>query len=131
MNDLTNVFGAIICWNIACELNPSWDHSHTKRKESLSVTYDYVETTYLSMNCINLSYAFDTYFVKWRPDACNFIKTEIPIQVFSCEFGDSFKNTFLYRAPPVAKKQCFSSLSYTRRQPRKITELIISSNWFA
>ena len=37
-----------------------------------------------------------------RPEACNFIKKETLAQVFSCEFCKIFKNTFSYRAPPVA-----------------------------
>ena len=36
------------------------------------------------------------------PQACNFIKEETLAQVFSCKFCASFKNTFLYRTPPVA-----------------------------
>ena len=32
----------------------------------------------------------------------NFIKKETPTQVFSCEFCEICKNTFLHRAPPVA-----------------------------
>ena len=31
-----------------------------------------------------------------------FIKKQILAQVFSCEFCEIFKNTFFYRAPPVA-----------------------------
>ena len=34
-----------------------------------------------------------------RPEACNFIKKETVAQVFSCEFCESFKNTFSYRTP--------------------------------
>ena len=34
--------------------------------------------------------------------ARNFIKKETPLQVFSCKFCEIFKNTFFYRAPPVA-----------------------------
>ena len=34
--------------------------------------------------------------------ACNFIKREALAQVFSCEFCEIPKNTFSYRAPPVA-----------------------------
>ena len=31
--------------------------------------------------------------------ACNFIKKETLVQVFSCEFCEIFKNTFFYRTP--------------------------------
>ena len=34
--------------------------------------------------------------------ACNYIKKESLAQVFSCEFCEISKNTFLYRTPPVA-----------------------------
>ena len=34
--------------------------------------------------------------------ACNFIKKEALVQVFSYQFSKIFKNTFLYRALPVA-----------------------------
>ena len=36
-----------------------------------------------------------------RPKACKFIKKEILVQGFSCEFYEIFKNTFFYRTPPV------------------------------
>ena len=36
------------------------------------------------------------------PKACNFIKKETLGQVFSCEFCESSKNTFSYRAPLAA-----------------------------
>ena len=36
------------------------------------------------------------------PQACNFIKKEALAQVFSSEFCEIFKNTFLYRTPLVA-----------------------------
>ena len=29
--------------------------------------------------------------------ACKFIKKEIPAQVFSCEFGEIFKNTYFIK----------------------------------
>ena len=34
--------------------------------------------------------------------ACNFIKKETLVQVFSCDFCEIFKNTFFYRTPLVA-----------------------------
>ena len=36
------------------------------------------------------------------PEACNFIKKETLALVFSCEFCEISKNTFLYRTPLVA-----------------------------
>ena len=38
--------------------------------------------------------------------ACNFIKKETLAQVFSCEFCEIFKNTFLHRTPLVAASVC-------------------------
>ena len=35
------------------------------------------------------------------PDACNFIKKGTLAQVFSCEFNEISKNTFLHRTPLV------------------------------
>ena len=40
-----------------------------------------------------------------KPPACNFIKKEILAQVFSCEFCEISKNTFSYRAPPMAASE--------------------------
>ena len=37
-----------------------------------------------------------------RPKACNFIKNESLVQVFSCEFWEISKSTFSYRTPLVA-----------------------------
>ena len=37
-----------------------------------------------------------------QPQACNFIKIETLVQVFSREFCEISKNTFFYRTPPVA-----------------------------
>ena len=33
--------------------------------------------------------------IRKQPEACNFIKKETLAQVFSCEFCEIFKNTFL------------------------------------
>ena len=38
-------------------------------------------------------------------EACNFIKKEALAQVFFCEFGEIFINTFFYRTPPVATSE--------------------------
>ena len=37
------------------------------------------------------------FLMKLQAKACNFIKKETLAQVFSCEFWESFKNTFSYR----------------------------------
>ena len=40
-----------------------------------------------------------------KSSACNFIKKETLVQVFSCEFCDISKNTYSYRTPLVAASQ--------------------------
>ena len=47
-------------------------------------------------------------------EACNFIKKETQAQVFSCEFCEISKNTFSYRATPVAA----SMLSFRNSEGR-------------
>ena len=42
------------------------------------------------------------FLVKLHFSACNFIKKETLAQVFSCKFCKICKNTFSFRAPPVA-----------------------------
>ena len=37
--------------------------------------------------------------------ACNFIKKDTLAQVFSCEFWEISKNTFSYRASPLAASE--------------------------
>ena len=41
------------------------------------------------------------FLIKLQAEICNFIKTEILAQVFSCEFCKIFKNIFSYRTSPV------------------------------
>ena len=45
-----------------------------------------------------------------RPQACNFIKKETLVQVFSCEFCEISKNTFFHRTPRLL--QILSSLLF-------------------
>ena len=40
-----------------------------------------------------------------RLKACDFIKKNTPIQVFSCEYCEFIKNSFLNRAPPVVASE--------------------------
>ena len=42
--------------------------------------------------------------------ACNFIKKETLAQVFSGEFCEISKNTFFYRAPPMAASGAFTRI---------------------
>ena len=53
---------------------------------------------------------------KQPPEACNFIKKETLTQVFSCEFPEIFKNTFLYRTPPVAASEYFCNTAKNHYQ---------------
>ena len=45
------------------------------------------------------------FFNKVRPQVCNFIKKETLALVFSCEFCEIFKNTYLYRTCLVAASE--------------------------
>ena len=58
-----------------------------------------------------------------RPEACNFIKKETLVQVFSCEFCEISRNTFSYRTPPVAASECklASCLRNNLRNAKKMT----------
>ena len=40
-----------------------------------------------------------------RPEACNFIKKEYLVQLFSSEFCEISQNTFFYRTPLVAASE--------------------------
>ena len=48
------------------------------------------------------TYARVSFLIKLQAEACNFIKRETLTQVFSCEFCNIFKNTFLERTTLVA-----------------------------
>ena len=37
----------------------------------------------------------------YRPSGLQLHEKETPTQVFSCEYGKNFKNSFFYRIPPV------------------------------
>ena len=43
--------------------------------------------------------------IKLQTSACNFIKKETLVQVFSCEFCEISKSTFSYRTPSVATSE--------------------------
>ena len=42
------------------------------------------------------------FLMKLQASVCNFIKKEDLAQVFSCEFCETFKNSFFQRTPEVA-----------------------------
>ena len=42
------------------------------------------------------------FLIKLQASACNFIKKEILVQMFPCEFWEISKNIFSYRTSPVA-----------------------------
>ena len=46
-----------------------------------------------------------SFLIKLQAEACNFIKKETLAQLFSCEFYKISKNTFSYRASPVAASE--------------------------
>ena len=57
-------------------------------------TYQTYFTKYCKKQCL----------IEWKkwPEACNFIKKETLVQLFSCEFCEISKNTFYHRTPLVA-----------------------------
>ena len=46
-----------------------------------------------------------SFLIKLQAEACNFFKKEILVQVFPVNFFEFFKDTFFYRAPPVAASE--------------------------
>ena len=50
--------------------------------------------------------------------ALNLIKKETLAQVFSCECCKISKNTFSYRAPPMAASVTYDNAALTRRKGR-------------
>ena len=56
------------------------------------------------------TYARVFFFTKKRSQACNFIRKETLAQVFSCEFYEISRNTFVYRTPLVAASVYVSSI---------------------
>ena len=56
----------------------------------------------ISRNSLKNTSARVSFLIKLQGSACNVIKKETLAQVFSCEFCEIFKITFLYRTPPVA-----------------------------
>ena len=50
--------------------------------------------------------------------ALNLIKKETLAQVFSCECCEISKNTFFYRAPPVAASETYDNAALIRRKGR-------------
>ena len=47
-----------------------------------------------SSNLLEITSARDSFLIKLQAEACNFIKKDTLVQVFSCEFHEIFKNTF-------------------------------------
>ena len=58
-----------------------------------------------------------------RLEACNFIKNEALVQVFSCEFCEIYKNTFYYRTPLVATSGVLINLAILEPFSNKVAVL--------
>ena len=66
------------------------------------------------LNFLILTFKFKTNFGSSRPEVSfNFIKKESLAQVFSCEFCEISKNTFFYRASPVAASATYNNAALT------------------
>ena len=64
-----------------------------------------------------ITFKFNTNFGSSRPEkAFNFIKKETLGLVFPCECCEISKNTFLYRAPPVAASVTYDNTALIRRK---------------
>ena len=71
--------------------------------------------------CVRVSF-----LIKLQTQACNFIKKETLLQVFSCEFCEICKNNFFYRTHLVAASEIYVKL--TDRLQRFI--LVLNKNHF-
>ena len=62
-----------------------------------------------------------SFLIKLQASACNFIKKETLARVFSCEFCEIFKNTFLYETPPVAASEVHENKPQLRQKTAIVT----------
>ena len=87
-----------VLWNISVWLPQSMEEMRTER--------DYCSTTRSSHRRCSIKKGVRENFVKLTgKHLCQnllFHKVEALVQVFFCEFGEMFKNTFFNRTPPVA-----------------------------
>ena len=72
------------------------------------------------------------FLIKLQDDACNFIKKETPILVFSCEFFEIFRIYFLKN---ISQRLLLTSLTLSRRRSisyrnQSIDLLRKSMDWF-
>ena len=56
-------------------------------------------------------------------------KKEALTQVFSCEFCEVFKNTFFYRAPPVAASECNEEILESCFEMQEDLENVLENNF--
>ena len=47
----------------------------------------------------------ESFFLNEATGPATIFKKETLVQVFTCEYCETFKNTFFYRAPPVAASE--------------------------
>ena len=101
-----------------------WHHKLFQKLEAVAWRYS-AKGTFLKIyqNSLENTSARVSFLIKLLSEVCKFIKNETLTQVFSCEFWEIFKNSFLYRTPPVAafrklpifiKKLNHFGLSYLR-----------------
>ena len=72
--------------------------------------------------------ARDSFLIKLRTQACNFIKKDTLAQVFSCEFCEIFKDSYFYRSPPVAASE--TAISWSRYCNNLNRDLTIYCRYF-
>ena len=65
----------------------------------------------ISQNSQECNYVEVSFLIKLHASGLHFIKKETSTQLLSCAFCQTFKNTFLYRTPPVAASAPFNSIA--------------------
>ena len=82
------------------------------KKVSLEISQNSQENS-----CVRVSF-----LIKFKAVVFNFIKKETLTQVLSCEFCEICKNTFSYRASPVASSELCQGISIHSFQSLLLTE---------
>ena len=62
----------------------------------------------ISQNLQENACARVSFLIKLQGSACSLIKNETSGQVFSCEFCETFKNTFFHRTSPITPVNYFN-----------------------
>ena len=69
----------------------------------------------------------ESLLIKLQAEVCNFIKKETPAQVFSCEFCEHFKNTFLTEHLLITASEVLKGRAPANKSTLSLTHLIVWS----